>query len=175
MAQRKAAWLLAAVLFFAVALGLVGIFISWNGNRPRGVNDLWQRELADRDLEGQTVAVRGLIVFDPQSDFRFNALYLLDSSTPPEMLTPEYGFWFGIGIGGAVCTPAGSADLVACEPFDPTQATTYEFMGTAHLQQVGKKKIMWLSDVDFAHSRHLVDGRWQPIPLGRFVIPLEGE
>jgi hypothetical protein len=173
MAQRKAASILAAVLFFAVALGLVGIFISWNANRPRGVNDLWQRELADRDLEGRELVVRGLVVVDPLSDFRFNALYLVDSSTPLEMRTPENGFWFGIGIDGASCTVTTTPDSAACEPFDPTRATTYELKGTAHLQQVGKKKVMWLSDVDFAHSRQLVDGKWQPIPLGRFIIPLK--
>ena len=173
MARRTGASILATVVVLAVALGLAGIFISWNATSPRDVNDLWQLELANRDLEGRAVIARGVVVFDPFSDFRFNALYLLDPSTPLVLRTPENGFWFGIGIDGASCSVTTTAGTAACEPFDPTQAAAYEFNGTLQLAQVGKKKVMWLSDVDFAHSRQLVDGKWQPIPLGQFVIPIK--
>jgi hypothetical protein len=172
MARKDSRLLLATAAVIGVALVLAGAFFLWNERRPRDVNDLWQLEYQTRHLEGTAARVRGALVFDPSSDFRFNAIYLLDSSTPAELRTPENGFWFGIGLDGVSCVATAAADALVCEPFDPTQASAYEFTGTLHLAQVGKKEVMWLSDIDFEHGRRLVDGRWQPIPLGRFVIPL---
>jgi len=63
--------------------------------------------------------------------------------------------------------------ISTCQPIDPTVASNFEFKGTIHIASVGKKEIMWLSDIDFESSRQLVDEKWQSIPLGKFVIPLE--
>ena len=165
-----------AIGIFSFLLALAGTYIYWNENRPKGINELWEQEYNHRtNLEGQTIVVRGDMVFDPLSDFRFNSIYLLDSATASEYRAPAYGFWFGIRIDGVSCSIDTNAHSTTCEPFDPTRATTFEFKGTVHLEQVGKKKIMRLWDVDFAHSRQLVDGKWEPIPLGRFVIPLTKE
>jgi len=158
---------------FLLLLISVGVFISLFTNRSVGVEELWKKEYENRKLEGMTVIVRGDILFEPLSDFQFNDIYLVDTETPSEHRTTSYAFWFGIGIEGVSCTIDTIGNLISCEPFDPTKATAFEFKGTIHLDQVGKKEIMWLSDIDFEHSHQLIDGEWQPIPLGEFVIPLE--
>jgi hypothetical protein len=172
MPPRRSRSLRAVIAVLATILGLAAIYFFWNENRPYGVNELWDRD-SRRSLEGKTLVVRGDVVFEPRSDFRFNAIYLLDTETPPEQRSPEAGFWFGLRIQGASCTVQPGANSAVCEPLDPTGATTFEFKGTVHLQRVGKKEIMWLSDVDFLHSRQLVDGHWQPIPLGTSIISLD--
>jgi len=173
MVWQKSRTISVAVSVFFLLLVFVGIFISWIEKRPNGVNELWQLDYENNNLEGKTIVVRGDIIFEPLSDFRFNSVYLVDIETPSENRTPSDGFWFGIGIDGVSCVADTNANLVTCEPFDPTQTTTFEFRGTIHVEQIGKKEIMWLSDVDFEHSRQLIDGKWQLIPLGRFLIPLE--
>jgi hypothetical protein len=158
---------------FAVLLVSMMIFVYWQANRSVGVNELWRREYENRNLEGKTVTVRGDIIFDPLSDFRFNSVYLVDTSSPHSDRTPENGFWFGIRIDDLSCSIDTDARLATCEPFDPSQATAFEFRGTIRLKQIGKKEIMWMSDIDFEHSHQLIDGEWEPIPLGEFTIPLE--
>ncbi len=147
--------------------------IYWSEKRPVGVNELWQKEIEHGSLEGKTVTVQGDMIFEPFSDFRFNSIYLMDSETPEEYRMPSYGFWFGVRIDGVSCSADADKSTVTCEPFDPSKAKTFEFKGTIHLGRIGKKEIMWLSDVDFEHSRQLIDGKWEPIPLGEFIIPLE--
>jgi hypothetical protein len=147
--------------------------IIWARNRPISVNDLWGIEYSRRNLEGKTVIVRGDIIFEPFSDFRFNNVFLVDSSTLVDLRTPEDGFWFGVGIGGISCIPNKYPMSVTCEPFDPGQATTYQFRGVVHMEQIGKKEIMWLSDIDFSKARQLVDGKWQEIPIGKFIVPVK--
>jgi hypothetical protein len=173
MIHQKSRIIPAAIGVF-VLLFIVGLmFFYWDANRSIGVNELWQREFEHRNLEGKTVTVRGDILFEPLSDFRFNAVYLVDTESPSSDRTPEDGFWFGIGIDGISCHIDTNASLITCEPFDPSHATVFEFRGKLHLEQVGKKKIMWMSDIDFEHSRQLINGKWEAIPLGRFTIPLE--
>lgn len=147
--------------------------IYWGENRPTSVDELWKREYEHRNLEGKTVTVRGDIILEPLSDFRFNNLYLVDTDTPEEFRIPVHGFWFGLRISGISCTVYTDEGMVTCEPFDPSQATTFEFKGTIHLDQVGKKEIMWLSDIEFEQARQFVDGKWQSVPLGKFTIPFE--
>ncbi len=62
-----------------------------------------------------------------------------------------------------------------CKPFDPSQATAFEFKGTVHLKQIGKRPVMWLSNVDFENSRQMVNGTWQSIPMGEFEVFVEKE
>jgi len=38
---------------------------------------------------------------------------------------------------------------------------------------VGKKAILWLSDIDLAHSQQLINGEWRAIQAGKFIIPLK--
>jgi len=156
-------------------LTLVIISIYWSENHPIGIDELWKREYEHGNLEGKTVTVRGDIVFEPLSDFRFNNLYLVDTETPEEFRMPDHGFWFGLRIGGISCTTYTDEKIVTCEPFDPSQATTFEFKGMLHFDQVGKKEIMWLSNIEFDQARQLVDGKWQSVPLGRFTIPIESD
>jgi hypothetical protein len=173
MVWQKSKSISIAIGALCIMLGIMGIYVACSGNHPKGINELWQQELDHNNLEGKTIVVRGDVVFEPLSDFRFNSLYLVDTATPSERRTPADGFWFGIRIDGVSCIVDTNANWTTCAPFDPTRATTFEFKGTVHLEQIGKKKIMWLSDVEFAHSHQLIDGRWQPIPLGRYIIPLE--
>lgn len=173
MVQQRSRIAPIAVGVFALLLVLGIVFTYWNTNHAFGVNQLWQKEYEHRNLEGKIVTVRGDMVFEPLSDFQFNAIYLVDAETPISYRSPSDGFWFGIRIADASCSVKVSANVVTCEPFDPSRATTFEFKGTVHLKQVGKKEIMWLSDIDFEHSRQLIDGKWEPIPLGEFAIPLE--
>lgn len=63
--------------------------------------------------------------------------------------------------------------MVTCEPVDPCQATAFEFKGTIHLDQVGKKEIMWLSAIEFEQAYQLVNDEWQHVPLGKFTFPLD--
>jgi hypothetical protein len=173
MVQKRPIWkviLVGTSLFLLIS---VGVFISLFANRPVGVNELWEREYKNRNVEGKTVVVRGDILFEPFSDFRFNAVYIVDSETSMNLRSPSFAFWFGVGIDGVSCVMDGVESLMTCEPFDPTQGTVYEFKGTIHVDQIGKKEIMWLSDIDFENSRQLINGQWKPIPLGKFEIPLE--
>ena len=173
MLQQKSRILSIGLGIILLLLVVVMTFIYWSENRPIGVNKLWQMENEPRKLEGKTMTVRGDMVCDPLSDFRFNDLYLVDSETPEEYRDPSYGFWFGIKIDGISCTIDTNEGIATCEPFNPCQATAFEFKGTIHLDQVGKKEIMWLSDIQFEQARQFVNGRWQPIPLGKFAFPLK--
>lgn len=158
-------------IILVVAIGAAGIRL-WQENRPMEVDELWKVE-PRYSLAGETRTVRGDVIFDPESDFQFNAVYLVDGSTPVENRVPENGFWFGIRIEGVTCDIDHTARVATCEPFDPTRASTFELKGTLNVEAVGKKDILWLSEVDFEHSRQLVNGEWQPIPLGAFIIPFE--
>ncbi len=173
MIQQKSWMPAVGIILLLVVMAMV--FIYWNENHPIGVDQLWQMENESRKLEGKTVTVRGDMVCDPLSDFRFNDLYVVDSETPEEYRAPSYGFWFGVRIDGISCTMDTNKGIVTCEPFNPCQAKTFEFKGTIHLDQVGKKEIMWLSDVEFEQARQLVDNKWQSVPLGSFTFPLERE
>ncbi|HSM70539.1 MAG TPA: hypothetical protein VK851_03265 [Anaerolineales bacterium] len=151
----------------------VGFFVSLFVNHPVGVEELWKREYRNRNLEGKTVVVRGDILFEPFSDFRFNAVYIVDSDTAMNLRSPSFAFWFGVGIDGVSCVVEDGKNLMTCEPFDPTHGAVYEFKGTINIDQIGKKEIMWLSDIDFENSRQLVNGEWEPIPLGKFIVQFE--
>lgn len=158
-----------------VILILAAASILWARNRVFNVNDLWGIEYPRKNLDGKMVTVQGDIVFEPLSDFRFNNVFLIDSSTAADLRTPEYGFWFGVGVGDISCVPNKSPLSFACEPFDPSQAAIYQFRGVIHVEQIGKKEIMWLSDIDLSRSRQWVKGKWQAIPKGEFIIPLKNE
>lgn len=158
-------------IILLVAIGAAG-YKLWQENHSTSV-----AEIQDTDplysLAGETRTVRGDIIFEPASEFQFNAVYLVNEGTPSDNRIPENGFWFGVRIEGVTCDTDHLAKQVTCEPFDPTRASTYEFKGELNVETVGKKDILWLSDVDFERSRQLVDGEWKAIPLGSFTIPLE--
>jgi hypothetical protein len=153
-------------LLLLVLAGLLGMGIQ---DHPLGIDELWRRQLGGQNLDGKTVLLRGEPIFDPHSDFRFNALYLVDAGTSEVFREPEFAFWFGIRIESFSC--AEGAGQLTCGPFDPRPAQALEFRGTLHVEQVGKKAILWLSDVDFAEARQLIGGRWQPLPFGEFTVP----
>jgi len=165
---------IAIILVGAVVLFAIGavIYKIWQENHPVSVNELWNVD-PRYSLVGETRTVVGEILFEPSSEFQFNGVFLVDSATPLDNRSPEDGFWFGIRIDGESCIVDELAKLVTCEPFDPTLAVAYKFKGTVQIEAVGKKDIMWLTDVDFEHSRQLVNGEWQPIPLGKFTFPSE--
>lgn len=157
-------------LLLLVLAGLLGVGIQ---DHPLGINELYPRQAGSHNLNGKTVLLRGEPIFEPHSDFRFNVLYLVDAEAPESLRDPAFGFWFGARIEGFACT-AGAGELV-CGPFDPRRAQALEFRGTLHVEQVGKKAILWLSDVDFAEARQRVGGDWQPLVVEQFAIPLDGE
>jgi hypothetical protein len=169
MDQQKSRILFAAIGVVLLLFTALGIYMAWVQNRPLGVNEVWQLDF-EKSLDGRTVTVKGDVLIDPLSDFKYNKIYIIDSETPVDFRTPEYGFWFGIGIDGASCVVDSLAKSATCEPFDPGLETTYLFKGTLHVEPVGKKDIMWLSDIDFEGSRCLIDGKWQPVQLGKFSI-----
>jgi hypothetical protein len=173
MVPQKSRTILVAIGIFALLSVLVLIFAYLEANQSVSVDELWRIESENRNLEEKTVTVRGDILFEPLSDFRLNSIYLVDSEAPISDRSPEHGFWFGIQIDGISCSIDTVASLVTCQPFDPSQATTFEFRGKIHLEQIGKKEIMRMSEVDFEYSRQLINGKWEPIPLGEFSFPLE--
>jgi hypothetical protein len=168
--HRKRIILLVLGIGFLILAGLITIFSLRKSPQPIEVQDLWDMRYDGLELEDRTVIIRGDSIFDPNSDFRFNAFYLVDSQTANEYRTPEYAFWFGIRIDGLTCRAKESKPDWICEPFDPRQATIFEFKGTVHLKQIGKRPIMWLSDVDFENSRQMINGTWQSIPLGETEV-----
>jgi len=119
-----------------------------------------------KSLRGRVVTVRGHAFLHPQ----YHRLWLLN----PEMELPM-ACWFGVGIDELACEVNDNDKVMTCQPFDPSQATAFEFRGTLHLHQMGKLTFMELSNIDFEHSRQLIDSRWQPIPTGEFEIPTEEE
>lgn len=135
------------------------------------INELWEKQYIGEELDGKTVLIQGDAIVDPRSDFRFNAFYLVDSQTPLDQRDPTHAFWFGVGIADSHCEIG--AQTMTCQPFNPQQAKTFQFKGVLHLTQVGKRRVMWLSEIDFAQSRQFVNGEWQLIPLGVFEIPIE--
>ena len=159
---------LGAVFTGLLTLGSLTILAR---QRSYGVNQLWQMMLEDKKLEGKSMTVRGDAIFMPQSDFKFNALYLVDSDTEADFRQPEYAFWFGIRVEDLSCSAGDNA--WTCEPFDPSQAEAFQLNGTLHTKQVGKKDILWLSGIDLAHSQQLINGEWRPIQAGKFIIPLK--
>jgi hypothetical protein len=142
------------VAFGVVILILVtgiALLLSLKEKRPIGVDELRSMPKDGAELEGKTVLVGGDTIFDPYSDFGFNALYLVDTQTPSERRYPGYAFWFGIGIDDVSCETDGNTATWVCQPLDPSQATAFEFKGTVHLDFVGKRPVMSLSDIDFEH------------------------
>ena len=165
--------LLVSGISFFILIGLIIVFALSGSPQRVGVQDLWNMQYDGMELENRTVIVRGDAIFTPNSEFRFNAFYLVDNQTANEYRTPEYAFWFGIRIDGLTCKAKESKTDWICEPFNPSQATAFEFKGTLHLEQVGKRPIMWLSDVDFENSRQMVNGTWESIPLGEAEVIVE--
>jgi hypothetical protein len=161
-------------LWIPLGVGLAGLlilgsFFFLSRERCYTVNQVW-RMLEDANMEGKRYTVRGDAIFIPGSDFKFNTLYLIDPETDSAYRQPEYGFWFGVRIADLSCR--ADEDAWTCEPFDPSHAQAFELKGTLHTTQVGKKEILWLSGIDLAHSRQLINGEWRPIPEGKFTIPL---
>jgi hypothetical protein len=154
----------------AILLLALGLLIAHIADRAMGINDLWQRQIEHRNLDGKVVKVRGLAIFEPQSDFKYNTLYLVDSDTEEAYRQPDYAFWFGIRIDDLSCS--ADDDTWTCEPFDPSQAQALELTGTLHITPVGKKDVMSLSGIDLAQSRQMINGKWLPIHTGKFIIPL---
>lgn len=165
----KAVKVAIGVAVLALLLASVWLLVVRN-EAPIDVDELWGMQYEGEELDGRSITVRGDAVFDPQSDFRFNALYLVDSLTPMERRSPADGFWFGIRIDGFTCQAGKRAGSLVCSPFDPSRARTFEFKGEIHTTQVGKRRVIWLSDIDFNRSRQLIEGSWLPIPLGEFEI-----
>ncbi len=159
------------VLILLLVIG--GYFIFSFVNRPLGIDEIWKLKSEQKLETGKTVVVHGNIVLQPDSDFRFNAIYLLDEDAPDTFRTPVNGFWFGLRIDGASCVQATNPNQYTCEPFDPGLTGPFEFKGTIHFKSVGKKEIMWLSDIDYESSRRWINGEWHKIPLGKFVLVLE--
>lgn len=140
------------ILLGLVVLAGIGaaIYLTWLENHPMDVNELW-RVTPRYSLEGETRTVRGIVVFDPTSDFQFNGVYLIDTETPDDFHSPVYGFWFGIRVDGVTCSTDTTKTAISCEPFGLIGGDPVELQGTIHLQQIGKKDIMWLTDVNFEH------------------------
>jgi len=144
--QHTSRAIIAAIGVAVLALLLASVWLLVVRNQaPIDVDELWDMQYEGEELEGRTITVRGDAVFDPQSDFRFNALYLVDSLTPAERRTPEDGFWFGIRIDGFACQAGKRAVYLVCSPFDPSRARTFEFKGEVHTTQVGKRRVIRLS------------------------------
>ena len=82
MFQQKSRIISIAMGMFVLLSILALVFVYWEANRSVGVNELWQIEYQRRNLEGKTVIVRGDMVFEPLSDFRFNSVYLVNAGSP---------------------------------------------------------------------------------------------
>jgi hypothetical protein len=156
-------------------LTLIGFFMTWAAKRPLGVNELWRQRSENKIQNGDTVFVSGDILYQPDVDFGFDGIYLVDIETPDEQRTLVDGFWFGLRIADGSCIQDRDPNRLICEPFDPAQAKTFQFKGTIHFGFVGKKEVMWLADIDFEQSRRRIDGTWRDIPLGKFNIRIDKE
>lgn len=161
------------ILIVLLAGGAVIIYHVNNPTQYITVDGLWDAYYAGENLEGKVVIIRGKAVYDIDSQFRFNSFFLVDNNALPEQLTPEYGFWFGVSIPEVECEYVQNQTIMICQPFDPRQATSFELRGTLHVMQVGKKTVFGLTEVDFENSRLLIDGKWHPIMLGEFEIPID--
>jgi len=173
MRRKTRAMLLTSMPITLLLIGASIITLHQSALRVSPLNDLWKHTQGDWSLDGRRIIIRGDIIFEPSSDFRFNGLYLVDTQTPLKDREPSHGFWFGILITDFVWEIR--ADRIICKPFNINQATTYELEGTLHLMQVGKLTVMSLSDIDFKHSRQFVDNNWQPISVGEFELPIGKE
>ncbi len=80
---------------FLILSGLIITFVLRKSPQPARIGDLWDMRDDGIELEGKTVIIRGDSIFDPDSEFRFNAFYLVDSQTANEYRTPEYAFGLG--------------------------------------------------------------------------------
>lgn len=162
-----------SVLFSVVALASAAAVIALRINQmPHfiGVRDIWETQFSSQTLAAKRVAVRGRAFFDHHADHK-PTLYLVDERTPENQMTGGYAGWFGIRIADLACDTKGIYAI--CRPFDPTRAAAFEFVGTVHEDPAGMLAIFSLSDIDFGHSRGLIDGTWQPIPVGEFQVPLQ--
>jgi hypothetical protein len=164
-----------AIGVIILLLTLIGFFMTWAAKRPLGINELWRLRYENKIQDGETVFVSGELLFQPESDFRFNAIYLVDTGTPNEQRIPEDGFWFGLRLADVSCIQDTDPSRFTCVPFDPVQAKSYQFKGTIHFEAVGKKEVMWLANIDFDRSRRRIDGTWRDIPLGKFNIRIDKE
>jgi len=172
MDQRKSISKRTFFWIFLLLLIIASLLFIYENYRPRNVNEVWKLEYSKGNLEGKVITVRGDIIFDPNSDFQFNGVFLIDSHAPIDLRTPADGFWFGISLPEVLCVVGKTDQDYICKPFDPTQAQSYQFWGVIHLRQIGEKKIMSLTNLDFDRSKLYINGRWQSISTGTFLIPV---
>jgi hypothetical protein len=155
---------------FVIGWGIVQVAIQ---HQAIEVGDLEQMLYDGQEVDGRTLIIQGDAVFDLQPDNYPNGLYLIDTQTPNDRRDTAYGYWFGIAIADLTCTVHDKT--VICQPFDPSHATAFEFTGTVHSAQAGKRRVMWLSNLDFEKSRQFMNGKWQPLSLGQFELPMKIE
>ena len=173
MLQQNPKWIIfriSVLLVLVISTVIIDYEIT---NLSIGVEENWEKDYASQNVDGKDVTIRGDILFEPLKGFHFYDVYLVDTETPIERRTHDYAVWFGVGLADIHCFVDNEQKIATCQPFDPTAASEFEFKGTVHFAPIGKKEIMWLSEIDFENSRQLVNGEWEPIPLGKFIVQFE--
>lgn len=165
--KRVSLLIAAAILTLALVIIVPFVYLFVQESQTVGVDQLWREKY---NLESQTVAVRGVSVFDPHYDYG-PRLWLVDDQASANERQSRYAFYFGIEIAELECDDNGTT--MVCRPFDPGQADAFIFKGTLHLSPAGMFPVMDLIDIDFEQSRQLINGEWLPIPLGEFEIPID--
>lgn len=158
------------LVMVGVALLALGWTITHFHNRPIGVDEVWNMYYRGKSLEGKTLTIKGDVVFDPQPEYPFLDLYLVDSNTSSDQRVAgaSYAHWFGIGVPEFTCESIETQ--ITCYPFNPDQVGQFELKGTLYLIPSGKRPLIFLANIDFEQSRQFVNESWQPIELEEIVI-----
>lgn len=159
----KARWVAAAIVA-ALALGLALVAWSvWRAAQEPAFLSV-QQVIDNRDaLSGQRIRVRGPLSGSSETVQGVECEPFRCSCAT--VLIEHYldGFLVVSQCVGNLCT-------LKCSPLGPDlMGQQLELVGTLSL--VGTR--LDLTDIDFAQSRHLVEGTWVPLSGGEFVVPYE--
>jgi len=162
-----------------IGLGLAGMIATMLiHNRCYSVGEVWKYALI---LNGSRICVKGkadtlvyqtLLLCDPPScDCNKSGASLTLVSDDKIVRNPRVSMVDTITIFEPVCT--GNECSLTCTPIDPFAADDYRFVGrltTSYLSD-GRMAHLELANVDLSASRQMVNGDWQPLPIGKFTRP----
>lgn len=126
-----------------------------------------------RGFFGPMTTTRTLALCDPpRCDCnRTEAKWMVLSASPSAAVVPANGL-----IESSITNCTGDECSLTCSPVDPTIQDEVEVVGKAiFVPQEGGKGYpdhLFIDDIDYQKLRRSVNGRWEPVPMGEFIIPV---
>lgn len=167
------------ITLLVISLSFLTVFF-YVRTQPLTVRQAWTfRGLIDghpvkiRGFYGPMTTTRTLALCDPpRCDCnRTEAKWMTLSASPHAAVIPSDGL-----IETSITTCTGDEYSLACSPVDPTTQDEVEIVGRAIFvpreAENGYPAHLFIDEVDYQKLRRNVNGRWEPVPTGEFIIPI---